>query len=100
MVPWGRSEFGKGRTAFSRNRLFATERRVVLKARVVRHRGRAFRSAPRSARVAYLERDGVPRDDEKGCAPRTAPTPSPSRDAASATGITSASSSRRRMPPR
>jgi hypothetical protein len=60
----------------------------------------AFRSAPRSARVAYLERDGVARDDEKGCAPRTAPTPWPSRDAASATGIISASSLRRRMPPR
>jgi hypothetical protein len=39
----GRSAFGKGRTAFSRNRVFATERRVVLKARVV---GRAFHSAP------------------------------------------------------
>jgi type IV secretory pathway VirD2 relaxase len=33
---------------------------------VVRHRGRAFRSAPLSAHVAYLERDGVIRDGEKG----------------------------------
>jgi type IV secretory pathway VirD2 relaxase len=33
---------------------------------VVRHRGRAFRSAPLSAQVAYLERDGVIRDGEKG----------------------------------
>ncbi len=31
----------------------------------VRHRGRAFRSAPLSAHVAYLERDGVTRDGEK-----------------------------------
>jgi type IV secretory pathway VirD2 relaxase len=36
-----------------------------VKARVVRHRGRAFRSAPLSAHVAYLERDGVTRDGEK-----------------------------------
>jgi hypothetical protein len=33
---------------------------------VVRHRGRAFRSAPLSAHVAYLERDGVTRDGDKG----------------------------------
>jgi hypothetical protein len=63
----GRSAFGRGRTAFSRSRLFAAERRVVVKARVVRHRGRAFRAAPLSAHVAYLERDGVSRDGEKGC---------------------------------
>ena len=62
----GRSSFGRGRTAFSRNRLFAADRRVVVKARVVRHQGRAFRSAPLSAHVAYLERDGVTRDGEKG----------------------------------
>jgi type IV secretory pathway VirD2 relaxase len=34
---------------------------------VVRHQGRAFRSAPLSAHVAHLERDGVTRDGEKGC---------------------------------
>jgi hypothetical protein len=62
----GRSAFGRGRTAFSRSRLFAAERRVVVKARVVRHPGRAFRSAPLSAHVAYLERNGVTRDGEKG----------------------------------
>ncbi len=63
---YGRSTFGRGRTAFGRSRLFASQRRVVVKARVVRHRGRAFRSAPLSAHVAYLERDGVTRDGEKG----------------------------------
>jgi type IV secretory pathway VirD2 relaxase len=63
----GRSAFGRGRTAFGRSRLFAAERRVIVKARVVRHQGRAFRSAPLSAHVAYLERDGVTRDGEKGC---------------------------------
>jgi type IV secretory pathway VirD2 relaxase len=62
---YGHSTFGRGRTAFGRSRLFAAERRVVVKARVARHRGRAFRSAPLSAHIAYLERDGVTRDGEK-----------------------------------
>jgi type IV secretory pathway VirD2 relaxase len=61
----GRSTFGRGRLAFSRNRLFAATRRVVVKARVARHAGRAFRSAPVSAHVAYLKREGVTRDGEK-----------------------------------
>jgi type IV secretory pathway VirD2 relaxase len=58
---------------------------------VVRHQGRAFRSAPLSAHVAYLERDGVTRDGEKGrmFGAATAPTPWHSRDAASTTGIIS-----------
>jgi hypothetical protein len=62
---YGHSPFGRGRIAFGRSRLFTAHRRVVVKARVVRHRGRAFRSAPLSAHVAYLERDGVTRDGEK-----------------------------------
>jgi type IV secretory pathway VirD2 relaxase len=62
---YGHSTFGRGRTAFGRSRLFAGHRRIVVKARVVRHRGRAFRSAPLSAHIAYLERDGVTRDGEK-----------------------------------
>jgi type IV secretory pathway VirD2 relaxase len=61
----GHSGFGRGRTAFGRSRLFAPRRRVVLKARVARHRNRAFRSAPLAAHIAYLERDGVTRDGEK-----------------------------------
>jgi type IV secretory pathway VirD2 relaxase len=63
---YGHSTFGRGRTAFGRSRLFAAQRRVVVKARVVRHRGRAFRSAPLSAHIAYLERDGVTRDGARG----------------------------------
>jgi hypothetical protein len=55
----GHSPFGRGRLAFGRSRLLPPQRRVVVKARVVRHQGRAFRSAPLSAHVAYLERDGV-----------------------------------------
>jgi type IV secretory pathway VirD2 relaxase len=62
---YGHSTFGRGRTAFGRSRLFASQRHVVVKARVVRHKGRAFRSAPLSAHVAYLERDGVTRDGGK-----------------------------------
>ena len=62
---YGHSTFGRGRIAFSRNRLFAAHRRVLVKARVVRHRARAFRSAPLAAHVAYLERDGVTRNGEK-----------------------------------
>jgi type IV secretory pathway VirD2 relaxase len=62
---YGYSTFGRGRTAFGRSRLFGSDRRVVVKARIVRHQGRAFRSAPLSAHVAYLERDGVTRDGEK-----------------------------------
>ncbi len=61
----GCSSFGRGRIAFSRSRLFATSRRVVVKARIVRHQGRAFRSAPMSAHLSYLKREGVTRDGEK-----------------------------------
>ncbi len=61
----GRSTFGRGRVAFSRARLFASTRRVVVKARIARHTGRAFRSAPLAAHVAYLKREGVTLDGEK-----------------------------------
>lgn len=63
---YGRSSFGRGRTRFARARLFSPSRRVVVKARVVRHKGRAFRSAPLVAHVAYLKREGVTRDGERG----------------------------------
>jgi type IV secretory pathway VirD2 relaxase len=39
---------------------------VVIKARVVRHSGTRFRSVPLARHVAYLERDGVTRDHERG----------------------------------
>jgi len=58
--------FGRGRTAFGRARLFEPGRRVVVKARVVRHKGRGFRSAALSAHFSYLKREGVSRDGEKG----------------------------------
>ena len=63
---YGRSTFGRGRGSFSRSRLFRATRRVIVKARVVRHRGRSFRSAPLSAHLSYLKREGVSREREKG----------------------------------
>jgi type IV secretory pathway VirD2 relaxase len=62
----GHSTFGRGRLAFSRNRLFSTSRRVMVKARIARHHGRRFRSAPMAAHLAYLKRDGITRDGGKG----------------------------------
>ncbi|MGJ4859600.1 relaxase/mobilization nuclease domain-containing protein [Labrys sp. La1] len=62
----GHSTFGRGRTAFGRSRLFAPTRRVVVKARIIRHKGRAFRSAPVSAHLSYLKREGVSREGGKG----------------------------------
>jgi hypothetical protein len=61
---YGRSTFGRGRISFSRNRLFSPARRVVVKG-VVRHQGRSFRSAPLTAHLSYLKRDGVTRNSEK-----------------------------------
>lgn len=62
----GHSTFGRGRVSFSRSRIFSASRRVVVKARVVRHQGKSFRSAPLSAHLSYLKREGVSRDGEKG----------------------------------
>ncbi|UFW90503.1 DUF3363 domain-containing protein [Bradyrhizobium barranii] len=62
---YGRSTFGRGRLAFSHSRLFSPTRRVVVKARVVRHQGRSFRSAPLTAHLSYLKRDGVTRSGKR-----------------------------------
>ncbi|MGZ5871780.1 MAG: relaxase/mobilization nuclease domain-containing protein [Bradyrhizobium sp.] len=56
------SNFGRGRSAALALSLHSPSRRVVIKARVVRHRGNKFRSAPLAKHVAYLKRDGVSRD--------------------------------------
>ena len=58
------ARFGRG-TAFTESRLMDSSRRVLVKARVVRHRGRTFRSAALATHVAYLKREGVTRDGEK-----------------------------------
>jgi type IV secretory pathway VirD2 relaxase len=57
-----RSRFGRGRRAALSLSLHSSARRVLMKARVVRHKGRLFRSAPLSKHVAYLQREGVGRD--------------------------------------
>jgi type IV secretory pathway VirD2 relaxase len=57
-----RSRFGRGRRAALTLSLRSTSRRVVAKARVVRHQGIRFRAAPLSQYMAYLKRDGVTRD--------------------------------------
>ena len=54
--------FGRGRSAALALSLRSPSRRVVIKARVVRHRGSRFRSAPLAKHVTYLKREGVTRD--------------------------------------
>jgi type IV secretory pathway VirD2 relaxase len=56
-----RSRFGRGRRAALSLSLHSTSRRVVTKARVVRHHGTRFRSAPLPKHIAYLKREGVTR---------------------------------------
>ena len=58
----GRSGFGRGRAAAARLALRSPSRRVVVKARIVRHGGTRFRSAPLAKHLSYLQRDGVTRD--------------------------------------
>src|SRR5271154_2429336 len=58
----GGSSFGRGRSAALALSLRSPSRRVVVKARVVRHRGSRFRSAPLAKHLTYLKREGVTRD--------------------------------------
>ena len=58
----GNASFGRGRFAKTAQGLTRTSRRVVVKARVVRHQGKRFRSAPMAKHLEYLQRDGVGRD--------------------------------------
>ena len=62
----GRSTFGRGHNRFGRSRLFSPARRVVVKARIARHKGRVYRAAPLGKHIAYLKREGVSRDGQKG----------------------------------
>lgn len=43
-----------------------TQRRVIVKARVVRHKGSHFRAAPLARHLTYLKRDGVDREGREG----------------------------------
>lgn len=56
------STFGRGRFAATARSLSRTKRRVIVKARIVRHRGARYRSAPLAKHISYLKRDGVTRD--------------------------------------
>jgi type IV secretory pathway VirD2 relaxase len=58
----GRSAFGRGRRAALSLSSRSRGRRVVVMSRIVRHRGKTFRSAPLSKHLAYLKREGVTRD--------------------------------------
>lgn len=64
--PVGTGPQARGRTARLHVNTAPLQRRVVIKARVIRHRGARFRSTPVAGHVAYLERDGVTRDQQKG----------------------------------
>jgi type IV secretory pathway VirD2 relaxase len=57
-----RSRFGRGRRAALALSMRSTSRRVVMKARVVRHQGTRFRSAPLPKHMTYLKREGVTRE--------------------------------------
>ena len=60
---YGRSSrFGRGRFVKVARGLSRIQRRVVIKARIVRHRGHRFRSAPLAKHIDYLKREGVTRD--------------------------------------
>ena len=58
----GKASFGRGRFARTAKGLTRTSRRVVVKARIVRHQGKRFRSAPMAKHLGYLQRDGVGQD--------------------------------------
>lgn len=57
--------FGRGASAFGRSRLLGSQRRVIVKARVVRGSSRGARRAPLSAHLSYLKRDGVTQDGSR-----------------------------------
>jgi len=58
----GTGRHGRGRIARLRMASAQSRRRVVVKARVVRHKGSRFAAAPLARHIAYLKRDGVTRD--------------------------------------
>jgi type IV secretory pathway VirD2 relaxase len=60
----GRSTFGRGRSAAAAASLRSPSRRVLVKTRIVRHRGGRFRAASLATHAAYLKRDGVSRSGE------------------------------------
>ena len=61
----GTGRHGRGRIALLRMRQSQGRRRVVVKARIVRHKGARFAAAPLARHIAYLKRDGVTRDGQE-----------------------------------
>lgn len=62
----GASRFGRGRVTAPRRTRQATDRRLVVKMRIVRHQGVKYRAAPIARHASYLEREGVTRDGMAG----------------------------------
>lgn len=62
----GTGRSGRGRGAALAMRRSPTQRRVIIKARVVRHKGAHFRAAPLARHLTYLKRDGVDREGGEG----------------------------------
>lgn len=61
----GTGRLARGRIANLRATNRASHRRVIVKARVVRHRGWRFVAAPLAQHLTYLKRDGVTRDGKE-----------------------------------
>jgi type IV secretory pathway VirD2 relaxase len=61
----GGSRFGRGRRVALALSMKSSGRRVVVMARVVRHQGQRFRSAPLARHIGYLQREGVTRDGQE-----------------------------------
>lgn len=62
----GVSRFGRGSVAAPSRMRRASDRRVIVKMRIVQHRGLKFRAAPIARHIGYLEREGVTRDGASG----------------------------------
>lgn len=60
------STFGRGRAAYAKAALGNPSRRVIVKARIVKHRGTRFRSVSLATHLSYLQRDGTDRDGHEG----------------------------------
>jgi type IV secretory pathway VirD2 relaxase len=58
----GTGRFARGRIASLRASARASQRRVTVKARIVRHSASRFTAAPLTQHLTYLKRDGVTRD--------------------------------------
>ncbi len=61
----GTGRLARGRIANLRATTRASHRRVIVKARIVRHRGHRFTAAPLAQHLTYLKRDGVTRDGKE-----------------------------------